>query len=834
MPLKPLHGALALGLVAGPSLWAEALLFDFEAEADLQVWHDEGQTILGPGKSVARIERFATSGRFSLCFAVPAWKAGQPEWPAFECTPPRTDWSGFDRLVFDATNPTGAVQKVFFFISDSQVPTRQGWLQRTELLPYSYTQVVVPLSKLEEVKVNPADIHVMHCFTERPPADMEIYLDRFVLLRPGEPLPTAPTSFVQEFMPLQTARAAALRQRLREARGRLRKATAGVPEAAVWAEAELRNLDRQVRAFAERVSRADPALLQEGFLDQELQARLDSLEALAKLRSDFARVRPAVQVGRKFRNDVVVGVASSMEKVLPRAPLSPLSVADHIAVSLARNEKESFQIIVLPCERALKKVRVRVTDLRSDHGVRFPATQIDTAVVGYVQTQQEPPYGASHVGWWPDPILNFQQVTDIAVGDAQAFWVRVRAPKNQPAGLYRGKLEVVVDGVRTFSFPLAVLVYGFCLPDASPLPLAVTFWPRYFEPNPAGGWREGEYQDLSWKSHKFEWADFLADYYLSYDSLYVYAHWTPDFEVLERLHRQGRLGRFNLGYYGICGESPAEIEAWRKSTLEVLRPRYEKAKALGLLDHAYIYGCDEHPADLFPGVERAAQMLKAEFPGVLILTTTYDHSFGQESVLQSMDAFCPLIPSFDPQRAAQAGAAGKQVWWYICCGPYHPYPNMFIEYPAIEGRLLMGAMTAKYRPDGFLYYQISIWNSPPITSGPFTDWNPRSWTTYHGDGSWTCLGPDGTPLPTLRLENFRDGLEDYVYFRILEATIAKVEASPELRSQRAAWLEKSKALLEVPDDVVKSLTEYTHDPAKVYQYRQALAQAIEEAGLPPQ
>ena len=94
---------------------------------------------------------------------------------------------------------------------------------------------------------------------------------------------------------------------------------------------------------------------------------------------------------------------------------------------------------------------------------------------------------------------------------------------------------------------------------------------------------------------------------------------------------------------------------------------------------------------------------------------------------------------------------------------------MFIEYPAIEGRLLMGAMTARQRPDGFLYYQISIWNSRrPITSGPFTDWDPRSWTTYHGDGSWTCVGPDGAPVPTIRLENFRDGLEDFAAVRALE------------------------------------------------------------------
>ena len=103
--------------------------------------------------------------------------------------------------------------------------------------------------------------------------------------------------------------------------------------------------------------------------------------------------------------------------------------------------------------------------------------------------------------------------------------------------------------------------------------------------------------------------------------------------------------------------------------------------------------------------------------GVLVMTTTYDQSYGMQSAIKSMDAFCPLTPSFDPAKAAKARAAGKRVWWYICCGPHHPHANMFIEYPAIEGRLLMGAIAARQRPDGFLYYQISIWNSRrPITA----------------------------------------------------------------------------------------------------------------------
>jgi hypothetical protein len=144
----------------------------------------------------------------------------------------------------------------------------------------------------------------------------------------------------------------------------------------------------------------------------------------------------------------------------------------------------------------------------------------------------------------------------------------------------------------------------------------------------------------------------------------------------------------------------------------------------------------------------------------------------------------------------------------------------------------MGAMTAKQRPDGFLYYQVSIWNSrKPITSGPFTDWDPRSWTTYHGDGSWTCLGPDGTPLPTIRLENFRDGLEDYAYAIILEEIIRQREASAKaLTPADKEWLTNAKAALPVPGTLVKSMTEYSTEPAQLYAWRNRIGDLIDSSG----
>ena len=129
-----------------------------------------------------------------------------------------------------------------------------------------------------------------------------------------------------------------------------------------------------------------------------------------------------------------------------------------------------------------------------------------------------------------------------------------------------------------------------------------------------------------------------------------------------------------------------------------------------------------------------------------------------------------------------------------------------MECQPIEPRLLMGAMTARERPDGFLYWEIAYWNSPrPVTGGPFTDWDCTR-CRFHGDGCWTCCGPDGIPLSTQRLENFRDGLEDFAYVKLVEAKYGRT--------------------VKVPERIMRSMTDYTDDPKDVRRWRSQMAEAL--------
>ncbi len=529
---------------------------------------------------------------------------------------------------------------------------------------------------------------------------------------------------------------------------------------------------------------------------------------------------------------MLIGFASSMDKILPRDVPVKLRAAKSIDISAARNEKESFQIAVTPAGAAdLKKVVVKATDLRSKDGNVLTKVNIKCDVVGYVQTKEAPPYPMtyiSYIGWWPDPILNFLGPVDVKAGDVQSFWIRICVPRSQKPGVYSGKIVVSADGVAPVKLGLSVKVRAFAVPDCSPLPTAITFLVPEFKDHIINDICGKE----NWhKKLKFAWADFLADYYINFDSLYERAE-PPDYEVLKHLHDQGRLVASNFGNFDSAGTKDNSGNdpgyAVRK-----YKPVYEKCRQMGILDHAYIYGFDERPKEEFQSLEDAAKALKQAFPEVLLMTTAYDNSYGMDSVVKSMDAWCPLTPSFDPKNATTARAGGRKVWWYICCGPHNPFANWFVEYHAIEARLLMGAMTAKYHPDGFLYYSLAYWNTnKPISTGPFTDWNPVSWGAYHGDGSILCCGPGGVPVPTIRLENYRDGLEDFAYAKILEEIIRKYDGKGDSQtSDERKWLADARKALVVPEALVKTMESYSRDPDVLYSWRERVADLIDSSGM---
>ncbi|UCD30003.1 MAG: thrombospondin type 3 repeat-containing protein, partial [Planctomycetota bacterium] len=294
----------------------------------------------------------------------------------------------------------------------------------------------------------------------------------------------------------------------------------------------------------------------------------------------------------------------------------------------------------------------------------------------------------------------------------------------------------------------------------------------------------------------------------------------------------------HIDYWFAHGETMCNASKVPTNDEPGLAALYNSFAGQGRLDQLYVYGYDEAEQDKFPAMFNTFSHIHDTYPGLRTMTTAMDMSFGTSSTTSYLrpvvDIWVPYTPSYNQEAAAALRAEGKDMWWYVAVGPRHPYANFLIEYSGIEPRLLLGTMSFKYSPGGFLYYAVANWpidfQTGPITSGPYTAWDPR--TIWHeskqgwanGDGSLFNAGPDG-PIPTIRLENIRDGLEDYEYLNLLKSILRIVNRCPETPEQQT-FVTEAQALLAIPDSVVDNMTVYTRDPAELYSFRQQLAQKI--------
>ncbi len=791
---NPVKKLFALFAVFAANVSAATLLYDFETDAERAAV----PRIKNAGFTVGVTNGFATSGDHAMSFVCKPWQEGMDEWPSFTLPSPVADWRDYDRFVVDVVNADDEDDVLCLFVAGPDGRIQNGLSDGFRIPGKGCAQWVVSLKNWPKTTA-PDNIARIHFFVMRP-KHFAVALDRLTLLRPDEPVPAPAGPCVwRDILPLVDA-------------------------------------DRKDA----RITAAERA-------EENVHAR------------DYIRFREECAAAGQTASAMLLGSATSMEKIQPRGPFSAKALrADGLSVRLAGNEYESVQLLVAPKNGDLEDVQVRVEGAF--------AANVTVSPVGYVHTTRKPPYQVADgpdralrdpaIGWWPDPILDFLDGVDIRGLDVQSFWIRVHCPAGQPAGIYRGALVVSAKDVKPVRVPFSVRVNGFTLGRTSALPLSVAFGPcpTFQSEGPEGiaAAKALQADPLSpvniWRRHESEWVSFLADYLIPRDNLYHRGD-TNFLFTARRLKDEGRPGWINLGYWGMPASTrEADIAAWREETIPRLVAMRDLAAELGILDRAYAYGCDEVTTRDFPEVAAAVRELKAALPGIPLCTTSQDDTMGMGSELNGIDWFVPKISKFDSAKAVTSREAGHKVWWYTCCEPHAPYPNFFIECPGIEPRLLMGAQAVRHRPDGFLYYATSLWNSKHcIEDGPFTDWDPRSWTRYHGDGSWTCVGPDGKPLPTVRLENFRDGLEDFAYALELERKLkartggsrscatatggSQLVATADAQERVPpddAWVRKAKELLAVPGDVMQSMTQFTGDPAAVLRWRDAMADLIEK------
>ena len=278
---------------------------------------------------------------------------------------------------------------------------------------------------------------------------------------------------------------------------------------------------------------------------------------------------------------------------------------------------------------------------------------------------------------------------------------------------------------------------------------------------------------------------------------------------------------------------------WTALYKRLMAPIVEHLKQKGWLKFAYCYWIDEpHTPEQYDLTKRGMAALKEALLGVRRLLTNYVEKFPSPTFYGYVDLWVPILNQFDEQRAKERQALGEEVWWYVCTGPKAPYPNNFIDHPAITHRIRYW-MAAKWNLDGDLYWSMTYWRGKGYRQrNPYEDGQSETPEGgYWGNGDGRLLYPPvrqplpenaepviAPPIPSIRLALISEGIEDYCYFWLLK----RLRDNGRARLLPSQLLKLADEALGALDRLIRSQTDYEHDPKKLHDERRKVAEAIEK------
>lgn len=284
-------------------------------------------------------------------------------------------------------------------------------------------------------------------------------------------------------------------------------------------------------------------------------------------------------------------------------------------------------------------------------------------------------------------------------------------------------------------------------------------------------------------------------------------------------------------------------------------PEYEKLITLylkGFQDHLeangwlgkeYLYWVDEPKHEDYGFVREGMETIHKAAPKLTRLIT--ENNPGPE-IMDVTEIGCPVLAKFDPVKSKEWIANGRLMWSYLMTWPKTPHVNLFIDSDAINLRMWLW-MSYRYQLTGILVWSSNVWNtkncSPPgvlqnIWEDPMTYMSGNLTTpgaaAEYGNGDGMFFYPpnrdpnnDKTkyltgPVPSLRLEILREGIDDYDYLILLENCVKNA------RADQKKLAEKAKQILKYGTEVFTSEQEYAKNPEILAKYRQQIGDLLEQ------
>jgi hypothetical protein len=520
------------------------------------------------------------------------------------------------------------------------------------------------------------------------------------------------------------------------------------------------------------------------------------------------------------------GVYNSV-KVWQDTPASEYE-ADRLPARLdfeaAKNEYENAQLIITP-EKDVKSYTAQITDLSGPGGAVIPASDITIYNQKYIYIYElnRPAARPFTTGWCPDALVPFENAAQknenkIKAGENQGLYVTARTRKTTPAGLYTGNLSLVLDG-NVRDIPVNFTVWDFTVPDEVHTQSAFNL----FRPNLVSG-------ELDTTLEIYEkYVDFFLDYRISTDFMPIEDGYDLD-ELLTQAKKYAadpRCSAYCLPYKAMVRQvtlldpiDPSVPIKWItdidhdlfRAQLEILAR--ESTPTLNLLKKAYMYPYEATDEPQFSGAYDNVRYLSRKIREATIevadeLLSEDPNFFSSRNMevtdltklqylitVDSRDVINDYVPTFTPIFSNFYSAQSRQffkdkqnnryssgtTWWYGCIDPYAPQPTYHLDDYLISSRILSW-MQYDYGIQGNLYWGTATYNLAGNSGVPLNAYADPERTNMagragtNGDGYLVYPGLDYGiygPVPSLRLQSIRDGLEDYEYIWLYDQALSEL------------------------------------------------------------
>jgi glycosyl hydrolase family 123 len=485
----------------------------------------------------------------------------------------------------------------------------------------------------------------------------------------------------------------------------------------------------------------------------------------------------------------------------------PAGGADSVEVACAKNEVESFQVVVTAKNGKLKRVDASISPLKDRSGNILPSACVDLFSAVFVPIRMPDPRALLAPGLWPDPLVPFHnpytgepvrgpkwgksgftgerfrgKEFDLWQDQQRPLWVDVRVPKDAVPGVYTGTFKVWAKNADPVELPVQVEVWNFTLADG----------PTH--ENHFGGFGQiANYHGLPVDSEEFQ---LLEDRY----SEMLAAHRINP-PLPRRLHPPAgpggavrfekdldqRLSAFVAKYnitnieipHAPFGDASAKERA---KTAAFYSSWFDYLESKGWAERSYLYMVDEpQDAEAYQRVRRLGASVRQAEPRLrrVVVEQPYPEDPRWGRLDDAVDIWCPLFGFLQEESVRRVQKAGDEVWTYTALvqsvPDYHPDyekikdelpPFWQIDFPALSYRIAPW-LNRRYGATGLLYWSTCCWGNP--MRNPWD--NPALGDHWNGEGAFFYPGSDAGiegPVGSVRLKNLRDSMEDYEYFVLLE------------------------------------------------------------------